>query len=82
MRSTVDYLVNFVNTLDPNKASNGVTNPGIITWPKWDKTNGSPAMLAFTDRPEGGTLGLTIQSDTYRQAAIDFLIKLALKYPI
>ena len=74
----IDYLVNFVTKLDPNDAS----NLGLINWPRWSDAQGSPSMLAFLDRPLGGVLGLAIQSDTYRKAAMDFLIQLALKYPI
>jgi hypothetical protein len=74
----VDYLVNFVSTLNPNDAN----NPTLLAWPKWDNTNGSPAMMTFLDRPLGGINGLAITSDTYRKAAIDFIIKLSLKYPI
>jgi hypothetical protein len=75
---TVDYLINFVNKLDPNDPS----NPTLLAWPKWDNTNGSPAMMTFLDRPLGGINGLAITSDTYRKAAMDYLIKLTRKYPI
>lgn len=74
----VDYLINFVAKLDPNDPK----NPSLIAWPKWSDANGSPAMLTFLDRPIGGLLGLAITSDTYRKAAMDFLVQLSLKYPI
>jgi hypothetical protein len=78
-RTLVDYLVNFVTKGDPNDSN----NLGLLPWPKWDNTNGSPASMAFVDRPKGvGTLGLEVISDTFRKANIDYLIQLSLKYPI
>ncbi|KAL8291294.1 hypothetical protein RQP46_002272 [Phenoliferia psychrophenolica] len=74
----IDYLVNFVNYLDPNP-NNG--NAGIIPWPKWNSTFGKPEILELVDQPEGGPLGLQIGLDTFREAAIAFLNMLTFKYP-
>ncbi|KAF9018985.1 alpha/beta-hydrolase [Hymenopellis radicata] len=65
----VDYLIRFVNDLNPNG------NTG-ITWPKW--TAASPAMLSFND----GLIPLSITTDTFRQEAIDALTEILLENPI
>ncbi|KAF9018964.1 carotenoid ester lipase precursor [Hymenopellis radicata] len=65
----VDYLIRFVNDLNPNG------NTG-ITWPKW--TAASPAMLSFND----GLIPLSLTTDTFRQEAIDGLNEILLENPI
>jgi len=64
-----DYLIHFVNNLDPN----GNTD---INWPKY--TTQSPRLLTFLD----GLIPLTITGDTFRKEAIDFMIKVTLSNPI
>lgn len=65
-----DYLVNFVNNLDPN----GETG---IPWPMY--TAASPQMMTFRDdifRPVAMSL------DTYREKAMGFITNLSLANPI
>ena len=59
-----DFLINFVNNLDPN----GKTG---ISWPKY--TTSSPQLLTFLD----GLTPLTITNDDYRVDGLNFLTKLA-----
>lgn len=63
-----DYLVNFVNNLDPNSAS-------IFAWPQYDTT--SAQLLTFLD----GTIPLNITMDTYRESAIAFIQKMDVEFP-
>ncbi|TBU61508.1 carotenoid ester lipase precursor [Dichomitus squalens] len=64
-----DFLVRFVNTLDPNG------NPE-IDWPEY--TTESPQLLAFV---EGGR-NLTIVPDTFRKEGMDFVMQLSLVEPL
>ena len=64
-----DYLVNFVNNLDPN----GKTG---IDWPQYSLD--SPKLLTFQD----GLVPLTITKDDYRVDAINGITDLALRFPI
>ncbi len=64
-----DYLVNFVNNLDPN----GKTG---ISWPKY--TTSSPNLLTFLD----GVTPLTITKDNYRVDGFNLLTKLSLEFPL
>ncbi|KAI0351843.1 carotenoid ester lipase precursor [Trametes cingulata] len=64
-----DFLVRFVNTLDPN----GGQQPH---WPAY--TAESPQLLAFVD----GHTPLTVIPDTFRKEAMDFLTQLGLAQPI
>ncbi|KAM5540835.1 hypothetical protein V8D89_005479 [Ganoderma adspersum] len=68
-----DYLVNFVNKLDPN----GKTG---ISWPKY--TTASPQMLEFYDLIIPGLNGLKITNDDYRVDAMNFMTQLSLKSPL
>nr|GAT46970.1 predicted protein [Mycena chlorophos] len=63
-----DYLINFVNNLDPN----GRTVP---YWPAY--TNAAPNLLTFLD----GLLRTSITQDTYRMDAMVFLTNLTLEFP-
>ncbi|OBZ75697.1 Lipase 1 [Grifola frondosa] len=64
-----DYLINFVNKLDPNG------NTPLFTWPQYDtKTR---QLLTLTS---GGGLGITV--DTYRAAGITALANLSLQFPL
>ncbi|KAI0718159.1 carotenoid ester lipase precursor [Cerioporus squamosus] len=64
-----DYLVNFVNNLDPN----GKTG---ISWPKY--TTASPKLLTFLD----GVTPLTITNDDYRVDAFNLVTKLSLEFQL
>ena len=68
-----DYLVNFVNKLDPN--GNTVTS-----WPKY--TTASPQMLEFYDDIIPGINGRSITQDNYRVDAMKLLTQLSLEFPI
>ncbi|OBZ71164.1 Lipase 4 [Grifola frondosa] len=64
-----DYLINFVNNLDPN----GKTG---ISWPQYNVA--SPQLLTFLD----GITPLTITSDTYRTDGMNVLTNLSLQFPL
>lgn len=64
-----DYLINFVNNLNPN-------GPTVLNWPQYDP--GNPQLLTLLD----GLVPLAISPDTYRQAPMAFLQQLSLKYPL
>ena len=64
-----DYLINFVNHLDPN-------GPNTTTWPKY--TPFSPQLLTLVN----GTALFTVTNDTFREEAIAFVSNLSLKYPL
>lgn len=64
-----NYLIHFVNHLDPNGL------PG-IPWPKY--TTSAPKLLTFLD----GLIPLAITDDDYRVDAMNFLKKLSLEFPI
>ncbi len=68
-----DYLVNFVNKLDPN----GKTG---ISWPQY--TTKSPQLLEFYDLVISGLNGLKITNDDYRVDAMNFITQLSLQYPL
>ncbi|KAF8971827.1 alpha beta-hydrolase [Flammula alnicola] len=62
-----DYLINFVNHLDPNISSG-------VHWPQY--TAESPQMYTF---PVSGQPSVTL--DTYRGAAVNYLNNLSLAHP-
>lgn len=64
-----DFLINFVNHLDPN----GKTGSA-LAWPQY--TPDSPQLMTLLD----GDTPQAISEDTYRQEAIAFLQKLSLEY--
>ena len=64
-----DYLINFVNHLDPN----GKTG---IAWPKYTKS--APKLLTFQD----GLVPLAITNDDYRAEAMQLLTELSLQFPL
>lgn len=64
-----DYLINFVNHLDPN-------GPTVLSWPQY-KIN-SPQLMTLQD----GATPLAVSQDTYRLAPMAYLQLLSLKYPI
>jgi len=63
-----DYLVNFVNNLDPNNGTG-------LFWPQYNTA--SVQMLAFLD----GSPSLEIVQDTHREAAISLMETLGQRYP-
>jgi len=65
-----DYLVNFVNTLNPN----GWSQPN---WPKY--TTKTPNMMTFTDNIFSPT---KITQDTFRQEAMNFVSQVMLANPL
>ncbi|KAI0754515.1 carotenoid ester lipase precursor [Daedaleopsis nitida] len=64
-----DYLINFVNRLDPN-------GPTGIPWPQY--TTSAPKLLTFLD----GATPLAITDDDYRVDAMKLLTKVSLEFPI
>ncbi|TCD66643.1 hypothetical protein EIP91_001111 [Steccherinum ochraceum] len=64
-----DYLINFVNDLDPN-------GPTVLSWPKYDTS--SAQLLTLLD----GSPSETITADTFREDGINLAIELSLKYTI
>ncbi|KAI0075535.1 alpha/beta-hydrolase [Panus rudis PR-1116 ss-1] len=67
-----DFLVNFVNHLDPN--GNGATK--YLSWPKFD-TN-SLNLMTLLD----GSVPQKITKDTYRKDGMDLLMKVTLEHPL
>ena len=66
-----DYLINFVNNLDPNGPGRG------INWPKY--TASSPNLVTFNDDL---IFPVTITQDTFREDAISFLTGVTLANPL
>ncbi|KAI1784678.1 carotenoid ester lipase precursor [Ganoderma leucocontextum] len=64
-----DFLVRFVNTLDPNGGPE-------IHWPEYSPE--SPQLLGFVE----GTPNLTTIPDTFRKEAMDFVMQLSLAEPL
>ena len=64
-----DFLINFVNNLDPNGATG-------IPWPQYSLD--SRELLTFQD----GFVPLTITKDDYRVEGLSVITDLALKFPI
>ena len=63
-----DYLINFVNNLDPNSEST-------FYWPQYDTQ--SAQMLTFLD----GDTPLNITTDTYRVQAMSYMQQMDLAFP-
>jgi acetylcholinesterase len=64
-----DYIINFVNNLNPN-------GPTVTRWPQY--SNANPQLLTFLD----GLIPRTITSDNYRADQMDFLTQLSLASPL
>lgn len=64
-----DYLINFVNHLDPN----GKT---VLSWPQYSAS--APKLLTFQD----GLVPLAITQDDFRVDAMNFVTELSLKFPL
>lgn len=63
-----DYLVNFINHLDPANATG-------FAWPQY--TTSSPQMLTFQD----GNTPLALTTDDYRQEAMAFMEQMIMQFP-
>ncbi|KAJ7201170.1 sterol esterase [Mycena pura] len=73
---SVDALINFINTLDPNGSASshgGATSD--IVWPKWDSAsvNGFPLLLTFSDPNM-----VNVTAEDFRVDAMKFLYGLLL----
>ncbi|KAJ7719224.1 sterol esterase [Mycena maculata] len=68
--TAVDALVNFINTLDPNRSAGPATANLSIFWPKWNtpSTTGSTSLLTFSDP---GVVNVT--AENFRVGAIQYL---------
>lgn len=64
-----DYLINFVNNLDPNGQS-------LLTWPQY--STDSPQLLTMFD----GVPALEITEDTYRIEGMNILTNISLQFPL
>ncbi|KAJ3555359.1 hypothetical protein NM688_g2623 [Phlebia brevispora] len=64
-----DYIINFVNNLNPN-------GPTVPNWPQYSTS--SPQLLTLLD----GLIPTSITTDTYRQDAISFWQNLSLAHPL
>ena len=64
-----DYLINFVNHLDPN-------GKGLQKWPRYNATN--PQQLTFLD----GIVPLTLSDDEYRKEGMELITNLTLATPL
>ncbi|KAF7341110.1 Carboxylic ester hydrolase [Mycena venus] len=71
----VDAMINFVNTLDPNKPAEHSNTKLSTSWPKWNTRSpaGSPSLLTFTDA------GINTTAENFRVDAIEFLNNLLLE---
>jgi acetylcholinesterase len=72
-----DYLINFINHLDPNGASNAsLLNETLINWPRF--STDTRELLTILD----GSVPLTITKDDFRQEPIQFLMDVSLELPL
>jgi len=73
-----DYLINFINNLDPNKGyrSTGNSSEKLISWPRFSTTK--KELLMMLD----GTIPLEITKDDFREEAIQFLTQYTLANPL
>jgi len=65
-----DYLIHFINNLNPNTGSK------LLNWPQYSTT--APSLMTFLD----GLIPLIISQDTYRSSAIALLEQLSLQFPL
>ena len=63
-----DYLINFINNLDPN-------GQDLLHWPNYNSS--VPELLTFLDGP-----ALSLSEDTFRQDGTEFLTQLYLANPV
>ncbi|KAJ6517247.1 carotenoid ester lipase precursor [Mycena vitilis] len=71
----VDFLINFINTLDPNRSASSKP-PRSVFWPTWGSecVEGTSSLLTFYD---SGAIRVT--ADNFRSEATDYLIGLHLE---
>jgi hypothetical protein len=72
-----DYLLNFVNNLNPNVLTRHDTEPisNIIYWPPYDEA--SQSMLLFLDGTDDNNQpALAVGKDDFREEPIEYLISL------
>ncbi|KAJ7471024.1 sterol esterase [Mycena latifolia] len=70
----VNLLINFINTLDPNRSLNPIPyKKAAVFWPKWNtpSENGSTSLLTFSD-PDV----VNVTAENFRVDAIRFLYSL------
>jgi len=70
-----DYLINFINNLDPNKGFKGDASEKLLNWPQFSTS--SKQLLTILD----GSVPLNITTDNFRKDAIDFLMNISLLEP-
>ncbi|KAJ7306695.1 carotenoid ester lipase precursor [Mycena albidolilacea] len=68
-------LLNFINTLDPNRPANESTGDTSVSWQTWNtpSSSGDSSLLMFTDT------GIDVTADVFRKEVIDFLNGLRLE---
>lgn len=64
-----DYLINFVNHLDPKNQTG-------VDWPRYNSS--SPSLLTLSGRHDS----ISITSDNFRAEEMKLLTDLSLKYPL
>ncbi|KAJ6543590.1 hypothetical protein DFH09DRAFT_1390803 [Mycena vulgaris] len=71
----MDALINFINTLEPNRSSASHNKAPVVFWPKWKtpSSNGSMSLLTFSDP---GLVNAT--AEDFRVEAMKFLFSLIL----
>ncbi|KAJ7221816.1 hypothetical protein B0H12DRAFT_1241188 [Mycena haematopus] len=70
----VDALVNFINTLDPNRSA-GTHNTSAVFWPKWSELlDGSPSLLTLSD-PDV----VNVTAENFRVDVMKFLYEVLLE---
>ncbi|KAJ7366077.1 sterol esterase [Mycena albidolilacea] len=73
----IDSLLNFINTLDPNRPAKDSTSNVSIPWPKWNTPSaaGPSSLLTFWDT------GINVTADEFRSEAVGILNDLRLSEP-
>ncbi|KAG8987297.1 hypothetical protein FRB90_003488 [Tulasnella sp. 427] len=74
-----DYLINFVNSLDPNVGPNP---RGLPSWPKYLPTGQSSSAATQLVLPRTDLGSLSFATDNYRADAMALLQQACLKYPV
>ncbi|KAJ7888885.1 Alpha/Beta hydrolase protein [Mycena olivaceomarginata] len=71
----IDVLLNFINTLDPNRPANESTGDTSVPWQTWTtpSSSGDSSLLMFTDT------GIDVTANEFRKEVIEFLNGLRLE---
>lgn len=87
-----DYLINFINTLDPNIAATDSDSDSdsrstsekvkLPYWPRYNTKTREILEIADVNGGGGGGAPLSIGKDDYRVAPIQKLIEVGLEHPI